>query len=76
MTAQEPLMVREEVAAAFRVDPKTVTGWGKRRKLACISTPGGHRRYFRAEVEAILAGRPLTAEQVRALREKLTDGAL
>lgn len=45
-----------EVAALFRVDPKSVTRWGKEGRLRSIRTPGGHRRFFRAEVEALLRG--------------------
>ena len=32
-----------EVAAMFRVDPKTVTRWAKAGKLTSIRTLGGHR---------------------------------
>jgi len=48
------LMSPAEVAAAFGVDPKTVTRWAKAGKLPCIRTPGGHRRYRREDVEALL----------------------
>ncbi|HEY9438701.1 MAG TPA: BldC family transcriptional regulator [Streptomyces sp.] len=51
-----PLMTRAEVAAAFRVDPQTVSGWAKTGKLTSIRTPGGYYRYSRAEVEALLRG--------------------
>jgi excisionase family DNA binding protein len=49
-----PLLTPSEVAAAFRVDPKTVTRWAKTGKLSCIRTLGGHRRYLAQEVHAIL----------------------
>lgn len=50
-----PLMTPAEVAAAFRVDPKTVTRWANRGLLPCIRTIGGrHRRYWRSDVEAML----------------------
>jgi excisionase family DNA binding protein len=49
-----PLLTPAEVAAAFRVDPKTVTRWAKTGKLSCIRTLGGHRRYLATEVRAIL----------------------
>jgi excisionase family DNA binding protein len=54
----EPLLTPAEVAAAFRVDPKTVTRWAKAGKLTSIRTLGGHRRYREAEVRALLAGMP------------------
>ena len=41
---QEVLLTPSEVAALFRVDPKTVTRWAKAGKLTAIKTLGGHRR--------------------------------
>src|ERR1700745_523249 len=41
----ETLLTPAEVAALFRVDPKTVTRWAKAGKLSSIRTLGGHRRY-------------------------------
>jgi len=51
----ERLLTPAEVAAMFRVDPKTVTRWAKAGKLSSIRTLGGHRRYREAEVHAFLA---------------------
>jgi len=51
---QETLLTPAEVAALFRVDPKTVTRWAKAGKLTAIRTLGGHRRYRRSEVERLL----------------------
>ena len=56
--ATERLMTPGEVAAMFRVDPKTVTRWAKAGKLTSIRTLGGHRRYRETEVRALLAGIP------------------
>lgn len=50
----EVLLTPSEVAAIFRVDPKTVTRWAKSGKLTAIRTLGGHRRYRQSEVKAIL----------------------
>ena len=52
--AQE-LMTPAEVAALFRVDPKTVTRWADGGKLTAIRTLGGHRRYLQDEVRGLLA---------------------
>ncbi|MBA2455219.1 MAG: BldC family transcriptional regulator [Nocardioidaceae bacterium] len=52
----EPLLTPAEVAALFRVDPKTVTRWAKAGKLSSIRTLGGHRRYRESEVKALLSG--------------------
>lgn len=53
-TETEALLTPAEVAAMFRVDPKTVTRWAKAGKLSAIRTLGGHRRYREAEVKALL----------------------
>lgn len=51
----EALLTPAEVAALFRVDPKTVTRWAKSGKLSAIRTLGGHRRYSETEVRTHLA---------------------
>ena len=55
-TESEPLLTPAEVAAMFRVDPKTVTRWAKAGKLSSIRTLGGHRRYRESEVRSLLGG--------------------
>jgi excisionase family DNA binding protein len=50
------LLTPAEVAALFRVDPKTVTRWAQQGKLHSIRTLGGHRRYSEAEIQAFLDG--------------------
>ncbi len=54
----EPLLTPAEVAAMFRVDPKTVTRWAKAGKLTSVRTLGGHRRYLASEVRTLLEGVP------------------
>lgn len=54
----EVLLTPAEVAAMFRVDPKTVTRWAKAGKLTSIRTLGGHRRYRADEVKVLLEGIP------------------
>lgn len=49
----EPLLTPAEVAALFRVDPKTVSRWAKSGKVTSIRTPGGHRRYRETEMRAL-----------------------
>jgi excisionase family DNA binding protein len=48
------LLTPAEVAALFRVDPKTVTRWAQQGKLHSIRTLGGHRRYSETEIQAFL----------------------
>ena len=54
----DTLLTPSEVAALFRVDPKTVTRWAKSGKLSSIRTLGGHRRYHEVEVRDLLNGVP------------------
>jgi excisionase family DNA binding protein len=49
------LLTPSEVAALFRVDPKTVTRWAKAGKIGSIRTLGGHRRFREVEVRALLS---------------------
>src|ERR1700753_2955571 len=52
----ERLLTPGEVAALFRVDPKTVTRWAASGRITSIRTPGGHRRFRESEVRALLGG--------------------
>jgi excisionase family DNA binding protein len=52
--AADRLLTPSEVAALFRVDPKTVTRWATSGKLTSIRTLGGHRRYRESEIRALL----------------------
>src|SRR5260370_42324003 len=45
MDPRERLLTPGEVAALFRVDPKTVTRWAAAGRIHSIRTPGGHRRF-------------------------------
>ena len=50
-----PLLTAGEVAALFRVDPKTVGRWAKAGRLPSFRTMGGHRRFREVEVRALIA---------------------
>jgi excisionase family DNA binding protein len=54
MDPRERLLTPGEVAALFRVDPKTVTRWAAAGRIHSIRTPGGHRRFLESEVRALL----------------------
>jgi excisionase family DNA binding protein len=56
MDKEDTLMTPGEVAALFRVDPKTVTRWAATGRIGSIRTPGGHRRFWEAEVLELLKG--------------------
>ena len=51
---QEELLTPSEVAAMFRVNPKTVTRWARSGKISAIRTLGGHRRFRKSEITRIL----------------------
>jgi excisionase family DNA binding protein len=55
VSESQNLMTPAEVAALFRVDPKTVTRWADAGKMTAVRTLGGHRRYRRDEVQNLLA---------------------
>jgi excisionase family DNA binding protein len=52
--APEALLTPSEVAALFRVNPKTVTRWARSGKLTAIRTLGGHRRFRASEIRRCL----------------------
>lgn len=52
--APEALLTPAEVAALFRVNPKTVTRWARAGKLPAIRTLGGHRRFRVSDVRRVL----------------------
>lgn len=58
--ARDRLLTPGEVAALFRVDPKTVTRWAAAGRLHSIRTPGGHRRFLESQVRALLDNRKPT----------------
>ena len=55
-TTSDPdaLLTPSEVAAMFRVNPKTVTRWARAGKISAIRTLGGHRRFRAAEIRRVL----------------------
>lgn len=71
-SGRDRLLTPGEVAALFRVDPKTVTRWAAAGRIGSIRTPGGHRRFRESEVRALLAGADTNdasiPEQARANR--------
>jgi excisionase family DNA binding protein len=58
-TVKRELMTPAEVAVLFgRVSPRTVVRWEQEGRLTgvrIIRTPGGHRRYYREDVERLVA---------------------
>lgn len=56
VNTKDRLLTPGEVAALFRVDPKTVTRWAAAGRIGSIRTPGGHRRFRESEVRDLLEG--------------------
>ena len=52
---EDPFLTPGEVAALFRVDPKTVSRWAKAGRLPRTRTPGGHGRYRQSDVARLMA---------------------
>ncbi|MDA8286817.1 MAG: BldC family transcriptional regulator [Acidimicrobiales bacterium] len=50
----DTLLTPAEVAALFRVNPKTVTRWARAGKITAIRTLGGHRRFRASEIRRCL----------------------
>lgn len=55
------LLTPREVAELFGVRTTTIARWAREGRLACLSTPGAHRRYRFGDVLALLnGGEPVT----------------
>ena len=52
--AENDLLTPGEVAAMFRVNPKTVTRWARAGKVSAVRTLGGHRRFRTSEIRRFL----------------------
>jgi len=64
VSESQVLMTPAEVAALFRVDPKTVTRWADAGKMTAVRTLGGHRRYRRDEVQNLLVSSSLSSAEI------------
>ncbi|MFF5973644.1 MerR family DNA-binding transcriptional regulator [Streptomyces sp. NPDC012769] len=54
MANDDPLLQPEEVAGLFGVTIKTIARWSDIGKLRSVRTAGGHRRYPKSGVDALL----------------------
>ncbi len=50
----KPVLQASDVAAICRVGTATVGRWARAGRIASFRTPGGHRRYHREDVIAML----------------------
>lgn len=54
MNEPKPLITTGAAARMLGVSQKTIRDWTKKGKIGVVVLPSGHRRLWRAEVEAIL----------------------
>lgn len=50
----DDLLLPGEAARLLHVSPKTVTRWAADARIPCVTTLGGHRRFRRSDIEAVL----------------------
>lgn len=56
-TEGDPMLTTDEVAAAMRVNPKTVSRWAEGGQIAAVRTPGGGKWLIRSSVvQSLLRG--------------------
>ena len=60
------LLTTTEAAAVLQVSANTVRDWADSGALAGVRTPGGHRRFRRSDVDALLAPSAPTGEPTDA----------
>jgi excisionase family DNA binding protein len=74
LSLSDDLLRPREVAELFGVRVSTITRWTRLGRLrAAVSTPGGHRRYLRADV---LSLRDRSEDEVGAAREEMEGDAV
>jgi excisionase family DNA binding protein len=52
----DDLLKPSEAAQLFGVRPATLARWAREGRLTAKRTPGAHRRYSRAQIDALLGG--------------------
>lgn len=52
---EDAVLTPGDVAVIFRVDPRTVSRWSNEGRLPSFRTAGGHRRFRRSDVDALIA---------------------
>ncbi len=57
MNNPEKLLTPGQVGKLLSVSPITVRFWAKEGRLKFITTPGGHRRFERTEIEKLIKGK-------------------
>src|SRR5689334_8668485 len=66
----------QEACAVLGVDQSTLRRWSDSGKVPVFRTPGGHRRYAIADVDALVGSGARLQERTRVSRQALTDRSL
>ena len=69
----DELLTPGEVATLLCVAPTTVTRWAESGRLNSVRTPGGHRRYLKRDVLAIMNGGHPEQERARVPAPRFAD---
>ncbi|MBL4821992.1 MAG: response regulator [Colwellia sp.] len=59
----EKLLTPAQVAQLLSVSPITVRFWAKEGRLKFITTPGGHRRFERTEIEKLIGSKLIAKKE-------------
>ncbi len=62
---EKPYLTPSEVAEFLMVAPVTVRAWAHKGLIAAQTTPGGHRRFLRVDIERFASERQLLASPKR-----------
>jgi len=60
----DPLLLTHEVAHLFGVGSATVGRWVRERRLPALQTLGGHHRFRRSDIDALIASMTIPQEQL------------
>lgn len=66
----------KEACAFLGVDQSTLRRWTNDGRVPAFKTPGGHRRYAREDLRALVVGNPRKASKSRVSRQELTSRTL
>jgi excisionase family DNA binding protein len=58
----EHLLTPSQVGQLMGVEGRTVTRWAREGRVAAITTPGGHHRFRRSDVDDLINERNTTHE--------------
>ena len=54
LSEERPYLTPGQVAVLLHVSPKTVNRWADMGLIPCVTTLGGHRRFHRDSVQAVV----------------------